>query len=637
MSVALASGLLVRAVALLYLVTFLSLQGQVLGLAGARGITPVRDVVRAAWRDYGPRAPLYFPSVLLASSSDRTLRALPTLGALSALASLVGGPWSIAALGLAWILHLSLDVAIDLLYPWDSVLFELGFLVLFLPAPSLLGWSPASEDGAPLVLWATRWLLFRVLFGFGKYKFFGPGRLHWDYLRGFMVTLPLSTPLGLWAHRALPRSFFRAGLVLLGVVELVLPWRLLWPGSAPFVAFGVVALMVAIQLTGNFGFFNLAVAMLTIAALPSLALPSLELASAHPLAFAALTTWALAGLVQLPFHSWITRAWPYWPGIARHRLPLVRGLAAFARLLSPFRLAHAYGVFSPEGGPPVKWMLAIEAFDGARWRDWPFRFLPSTRDVRGAFVAPYHPRLDHLLVYEAMGLSHHTLMGSVVGIGNPYRFSRRGLVDRLLQRLLEGSEHVEALVGPAPAGRPKSLRVRLRMLRPIEGGWTQTDLHVHASERGLEADFWRGWVPTPASFHPDECVWRRRAGGVDARTSQWAHAASAADRGAPNESFDTFVLAYGGLERLWADRPDLLRIHGVKARLRRFTMRSAAAHPPPVAPGFLRHLPSLAEAPPEADEIVPRFAWSDAGWRLEPCSQAARASLGVGGSTGTDG
>lgn len=212
-------------------------------------------------------------------------------------------------------------------------------------------------------------------------------------------------------------------------------------------------------------------------------------------------------------------------------------------------------------------------------------------------------------------------MGSVVGIGNPYRFSRHGLVDRLLQRMLEEVEVVTALLGPPPESKGCELRVVLRMLRTTKCGWDRTDLHVHAPPRGLDPDFWRDWVPAPGQMHPDETVWRRRA--RDTGASRWARAARVADEGPPSESFDTYVRAYGGLARLWSDRPDLLRIHGAKARLRRFTMRSAASEPPSFAPGFLRHLPALAATPAERNEVVPRFVWSDSdGWRLEPEAEA---------------
>ena len=71
---------------------------------------------------------------------------------------------------LAWLCMLSLDGVVDLNYPWDCLLLEAGFLGLFLPATLPLAAGSLAATSAPLpgVAWAFRWLLFRVLFGFGK-------------------------------------------------------------------------------------------------------------------------------------------------------------------------------------------------------------------------------------------------------------------------------------------------------------------------------------------------------------------------------------------------------------------------------------------------------------------------------------
>jgi hypothetical protein len=49
------------------------------------------------------------------------------------------------------------------------------------------------------VRWAYRWLLFRVLFGFGKLKFVGAGARDSCYVKSFLIGMPIPTRLGWWA------------------------------------------------------------------------------------------------------------------------------------------------------------------------------------------------------------------------------------------------------------------------------------------------------------------------------------------------------------------------------------------------------------------------------------------------------
>lgn len=637
-------SLVFRGMALVFLITFGSLRGQVPGLAGSRGITPVADVLARAAIDYGWRARLYFPSVLWIRADDHVLGALPWVGMLSAIVALLGGDAAPVAMLLCWALYLSLDVAIDLLYPWDAALLEAGFLACFLSAPGFLGLGAAAH---PAIAWAFRWLLFRIVFGFGKYKFFGPGRLHWDYLSSFMITMPLSTPLGLWAARQLPRWVFGGALVGLFLVEVVAPFGLFLPWPLPLVAsLGILGLMIAIQATGNFGFFNLIVAVLAIAGLDaSLQWLTPTLLRADPLRSAVLVMAIVGGLIQLPFNSWITRAWPHWPAFAESRWAPVRAVAFAARWLGTFRLSHAYGVFSPESGPPAKWMVVLEVTDDdATWHPWPFRFLPGASDARTTFIAPHHPRLDHILVYEAFGLCQHGLLGSVIGTGNPYRFTRLGLVDRLLERVLEGSPDVLRLLGPSPLERPCAARMSLVALQPATRGFRVQRVHMHAPARPANPGLWNDWVPSPAMFHPDDGVWRKRASGVHApapadawegahvralqRLARWEQ------RGLdPRDRFESYLRALhaidlgsddasgafdpeAGLAILARLRPELLAFHAKKARLRQLVLRGAVARPPRVAPAALRWLGTIAAmSAPDEDERVPHFAWSSGdGW-----------------------
>lgn len=190
------------------------------------------------------------------------------------------------------------------------------------------------------------------------------------------------------------------------------------------------------QLTGNFGFFNLLTALLALSHLDHSAsvfgAPSesqrggrmhLLTSAAAALVFAPIM------LASLPFNSWVNLAWTHWPGWRILRpVALFDSYISFLRSLSQLRLVASYGVFPPNAFPGQRWVVqyevrvadakAVEALGPA---DLPLVAVASTPpraswlfvrtrffDRARVFVAPYHPRVDHGLFYESMGLTSYS-------------------------------------------------------------------------------------------------------------------------------------------------------------------------------------------------------------------------------------
>ena len=315
----------VRGLAVVYAVAIGSYAGQIVALAGSRGISPIASVHARLIRDVGAaRGFCSAPSLLwCAGTSDGALRWLPRLGALAAallalcggLVVSIGGDPTCAArvggasacdaaaaplfavtlssralFGTCWATLLSLThAARDFSgFPWDCLLLEAGFLAMFLPtvaAPAVLrvaragsavdftaqlaasgGLAPLAADVHPVLSWAFRWLLFRIMFGFGKKKFGSADWTeHWDYIRAFFISQPMPSPLALFAFRYAPRAIYAPSLVFMFVAEMVVPFLYFATGYLRIGA-GLVtaALMLGIQCTGNFGYFNILTIVLTI-------------------------------------------------------------------------------------------------------------------------------------------------------------------------------------------------------------------------------------------------------------------------------------------------------------------------------------------------------------------------------------
>ena len=534
---ALVWGLFPRLLALVYVVAFVSLRLEILAWAGSRGISPVAEKLARARADYGRwRAVMRHPSLLWVTHSDAALRALPLIGMTAALLAIVGIA-SPAMLAAAWVVYLSLDVAMGLTYPWESLLLEAGFLAIFLPAIAPLPALTAAALPAPLLLLAFHWLLFRVLFGFGKTKFTREALHDPTYLQGFLISQPIPSPLG-WLAMRLPRPVLTAAHGALFVVEVLLPFLVFVPGRPRLAAAaGFTGLMVSIQAFGNFGFFNVLVIVLCVPLLDRRAATQALIAPVDPLT-AAVAAWSFAaGLLHLPFNTWVARSWTEWP-VWGALAGLPSRIVAVLRGAMPFRTVHAYGVFPPRIGPPLKFLPVLEGTrDGVTWETFEYRFMPSTERSRPRFVAPHCPRLDHAVLYEGFALGSSNYLSTIFSQGNPYEFTTVSPMERVMERLMDGDSPVRGLFRELPFRGQPPLRMRMRMYafaptsvaeRHATGRWWDRRLiGEHLPERGSDPARTACWLPAAEQLHPDERWARRRIPRLrpllDARTLDAVH------------------------------------------------------------------------------------------------------------------
>jgi hypothetical protein len=101
---------------------------------------------------------------------------------------------------------------------------ETGFCCLFLPFG-----SGADAIPNPAVCWWFRWLLFRLMYGFGSFKF-NAAHPTGDalYLREFMTWQPMPARLGYWAAVLVPDWMFKVGLKFYWFAEMVVPFAFIF-------------------------------------------------------------------------------------------------------------------------------------------------------------------------------------------------------------------------------------------------------------------------------------------------------------------------------------------------------------------------------------------------------------------------
>ncbi len=522
-------GLVPRAIGLIFLIAYGSLWFQILPLLGSRGIAPVGLQLDRLREDLPLLSRLRLnPSLLWIAHGDAALRVYIGAGMLGACAMIVGGPVGWWGALCCWAIWLSLHFSARLVYPWDTVLLEAGFLCLFAPATALLPQVAATALPHPLLPFIFHLLLFRLLLGFGKMKFIGIRRGDWNYTRYFLINMPLCTPLG-WRFSRLPNPFHKLTLAGIAFVELVCPVLVLIPGPTRLIGgAGILAQMIGIQLTGNFGYFNWLTAALCISTLDftssiftALADPAV-LVSPDRLLFTLVATFTiLATPLYLIFNSWFNYGFLSWPAFERLPPGPLRAFLGVLRFFEPLHLVNAYGVFHAQAAPPLRWVTVVEGSnDGIEWKQYGYRYTMTDASSRPRYVAPHHPRLDHQTFYDAAGVDG-TGYFQPLSFSDPYLLTPSSVLDRTMQRLLEPEAPGTQLFAEAPFrdGPPRFARVALyRFTAMTAAEQKRTDHHWkvmpvgwHIPPTEVDERVWKHWMPPPELFHAEAPQWRRRA------------------------------------------------------------------------------------------------------------------------------
>jgi hypothetical protein len=491
------------------------------------GIGMVSRRLHKLRRDFpGWRHCLYFPTLLWVNDSDAMLRGLTWLGWIAAAFVIYGGPLGFWALLICYVCYLSLDVAIALIFPWDSLLYEATLLALFLPSTLPLPQLAAAAAPAPALTWAYRLLLFRVMFGFGKQKFLGSRKEDLAYLKGFLTNQPLLSPVA-WYAQKLPVALLKPAVFFMFLVEIPIPFLAFVPGwPSVLCAATTAALMVGIQLMGSFGYFSLMTICCCIPLLDNITPQTLSWAhlfgaGAPNFTDAYVLVHTLSTLVVFPFSSWIGQSWMLWA--AWYQLPRwVLAPLGFLQHMHPFRWLHPYGVFPPNNQPSAKITLMLEvSWDRKQWHEVEFVYAPTNVNSAPHFVAPHHPRGDQAVIYDTFGLNPSSLISAMLGPFDPNLFAARLPAVAFCQSVLDGTALPMTRPGPLQqhSQRPVAARLTTVMLEPVSlaehersgAYWKRTYIGPHTPARELDPEFWSDCLGEPELWHFEAIMWRRRS------------------------------------------------------------------------------------------------------------------------------
>jgi len=599
-------GLAPRLLGLLYLIALGAMIPQVRAMVGERGVAPIAPRLRRMAEDFpGLRRFIDMPTLLWLNQSEAAVQALPIIGCIGACLAIYGGDFGFLGLFIAWACALSLDVC-AMMFPWDCMLLEIGFLALFLPPTDALPSLYAAELPLPVVSFMWRWLVIRLMWGFAKLKFIGTKPGDSLYLKGFMTWMPMPSPLGWWMHHA-PDWALRFALVFMFVAEVVCPGLGFFQGDLRLVgALGLIGLMVGIQLTGNWGYFNIGYILACVGLFDtqSSLFDTLDMSWSqivypldHLAAHIIMPILFLGSVLYFPFNSWCSQTWINWPfdDVTWNRRWLA-ALIGFYRFIAPLRLVNAYGVFPPHSSPPVKMVPIFEGSrDGEHWQAYTYKFMPTHEDSTPPMVSPFHPRIDQAVIYVSAGMTDADLLSSIMGTGRPYglsSYSPYSWPHRLMQRLLQGEPLALSRFAdnPFPDAPPKYMRLSTYAFTPrsardrLASGkwWTRRYVGPLFPPTELDERAFIDNLPPPELFHPDDVERKRRAPALKAMTEAYrslgdVHAAvlvgsdlTAAERDRFWSDVVPFIAAERGVWKTLPQRVDAFRARYTQVERIRF-------------------------------------------------------------------
>ncbi|XP_060548985.1 lipase maturation factor 1-like isoform X2 [Pantherophis guttatus] len=318
--------------------------------------------------------------------------------------------------GTFWLTRLVLLRATAFIYCWESQLLETGFLAIFLcPLWTL---SRVAKDTPPsfIVIWAYRWLIFRIMLGAGMIKIRGD-RCWKDLtcMNYHYETQPVPNPVAYFMHRT-PWWFHAFETLFNHFIELVVPF-FVFLGRRMCMAHGILQILfqVLLIISGNLSFLNWLTIVPSIACFDDASLGILFGSSKGSLKTHVLKiqTKEAAGKVgSLQYGSYIRKAVNVALGalIIFLSIPVVLNLISSRQIMNtsynPLRIVNTYGAFGSITKERTEVIIqGTSSSDpndpAAVWEEYEFKCKPGNLQRRPCLISPYHYRLDWLMWFAA--------------------------------------------------------------------------------------------------------------------------------------------------------------------------------------------------------------------------------------------
>ena len=438
----LASRLFIKLLAVVYFAAFFSLGVQITGLVGVNGILPFTELLDYIYQNHGTLAWLYKPTLFWFDSSDFALQAVTVIGCIVSLLLFFGIKpfWSLIVL---FVLYLSLLHAgqVFLMFQWDTLLLEAGFLAIFL-----------TGGLSHLLLFMFHYLLFRLRFmsGVSKITSGDPSWAHLTTLNYYFETQPLPHA-GAWYFHQLPEWILQGGVLLVFFTELIVPFFIFLPRKFRLSAATITIVMQLIIIaTSNHNWINLLTIVLCLFLLDDDIMKKIlpgwlchYLSGERNVSAGGRMAKSNFMLPVFAFMILASSMIAFTSMVSNIQVPdVLKKTTAIVRLWGIGHIFHVFPNMQVE-----RHELQLEGSDdGVEWRAYTFKYKPAALDEKPAFIIPHQPRLDWMIWFVP-----------------PRPVNMEYWFDRFVTKVHHGSPEVLGLLekNPFPEKPPRYIRVQV--------------------------------------------------------------------------------------------------------------------------------------------------------------------------------
>ncbi len=431
-----------RLLGIVYFVAFASAYTQAPALIGERGLQPIGLYLDAVVLRYGAlEGFVRLPSIFWIGHSDATLRAACVIGALLALAVILGVTNAGVMIAL-WVLQISLAHVGQIFwgYGWEIQLCETGVIAALLcPMKS---WRPFASPSPPLpAIWMMRWLVVRIMLGAGLIKLRGdPCWRELTCLVFHYETQPNPSPVSTIFH-AMPSWFHTAGALFNHFVEVICPLFVIGPRPLRRAAGVFFVLFQGILIaSGNLSFLNWLTIVPALACFDDAIVPERfrpdPIAATRDQRKVARVAAVVVGLLSVG--------------------PIVNMLSSRQTMnmsFEPLSLVNTYGAFGTVTRERREIVIEGSA-DGETWKEYELPCKPGDVTRRPCLISPWHYRLDWQMWFAAMA-----------------SYEDEPWIAELFYKMLSGERSIEPLFArdPFPSEPPKLVRALVYRYEMVRG------------------------------------------------------------------------------------------------------------------------------------------------------------------------
>ncbi|XP_030067560.1 lipase maturation factor 1 [Microcaecilia unicolor] len=416
---------LLRALAFIYFVAFLVAFHQNKQLIGDQGLLPCKLYLKNVQHYFGGKVNLasfsYAPTLLWFtdwSSMDTSLDCLSLLGlAISAFVLLTGSA-NMIIMTVLWILYHSIVSVGQIWYSfgWESQLLETGFYGIFLCPLWTISKLPEHTPPPKIVIWAFRWLVFRIMLGAGLIKI--RGDQCWRELTCMNYhyeTQPVPNYIAYYMHQS-PSWFHQMETLVNHFVELIAPFFMLL-GRRMCIIHGIIQIsfQVLLIISGNLSFLNWLTIVPSIACFDDASLGFLFDSKEAGVKDQVCKMQAKEVAGEKPPPRWgcsVRQVMNISFGvlIAYLSIPVVQNLLNPKQLMnssfSPLKIVNTYGAFGSITKERTEVILQGTHSEDPNdantvWKEYEFNCKPGDLTWRPCLITPYHYRLDWLMWFAA--------------------------------------------------------------------------------------------------------------------------------------------------------------------------------------------------------------------------------------------